>query len=107
MPADLTGTLTVNDPNPTAVSLQTPGQNAQYTFTLATTQQVTVHVTNNSISGTFPCVTVSVLGTSSSNSSCGPTFDLPAVSLAAGPYTVKVDPLGNSKGSLSLRVSSP
>jgi YD repeat-containing protein len=107
VPADLTGTLTVNAAA-TPVSLQTPGQNASYTFTLASSQTVTVRVTNNTFTGTSPCVTVSLVGGSNpSSASCGSSFNLAQQTLGAGTYTVNVDPSGNSTGSLSIQVTSP
>jgi hypothetical protein len=104
VPADLTGTLTVNA-TATPVSIQTPGQNASFTFTLGGSQAVTVRVTNNMF--TAPCVTVSLVGGSNpSTGSCG-GFNLQQQTLGAGTYTVNIDPSGNSTGSLSIQVTSP
>jgi hypothetical protein len=110
VPNDVSGSLTINDPNATAVALNTPGQNGSFTFSVPTQEPVVVHVTSNTITGTLPCVTVSLMNgatTVTSNSGCGASFDLSSQTLAAGSYTVKVDPVSNSKGSLNVRVTSP
>lgn len=107
VPADVTGSLTINAAA-TPVSLQTPGQNASFTFTVASSQQVTVRITNNTIAGTSPCVTVSLVGGSNpSSASCASSFNLTQQTLGAGTYTVNIDPYLNSKGSLSVQVTSP
>jgi YD repeat-containing protein len=107
VPPDGSGSLSVNA-TPTSVSLQTPGQNATFSFTLASSAAVTVRITSNTITGTGPCVTASLTGGSNpSSSSCGSAFDLVQQTLAAGTYTVKIDPVANSTGSLSIQVTSP
>jgi hypothetical protein len=111
VPADLTGTLSIGAA-PTAVPLQTPGQNAQVTFAGTNGQLVTVHVTSNTITGTLPCVTVSLLrqagSTMTQNSSCGGSFNLAQQTLPASEtYMVKIDPVGNSAGSLNVAVTTP
>ena len=109
VPADLSGTLTINA-TATPVSLPTPGQNASYTVTVGSSQAVTVHVTNNTVAGAAPCVTVSLMNggsTVTSSASCGASFDLAQQTLAAGTYTVVIDPSANSKGSLSVQVTTP
>jgi YD repeat-containing protein len=109
VPADLTGTLAINAAA-APVSLQTPGQNASFTFSVASSQQITVRTTNNTVAGAGSCVTVSLLNggtTVTSSASCGSSFNLTPQTLAAGSYTVTVDPIGKSTGSLSLQVTSP
>jgi hypothetical protein len=109
VPADVTGSLTINAV-PISVALQTPGQNAVFTFSVAASQQVTVRVTDNGIAGTWPCVAVSLMNGSTpitSTSSCGLGFNLDPQTLAAGTYSVTIDPTASSKGSLSVQVSSP
>jgi YD repeat-containing protein len=107
VPADVTGTLIVNDPA-VGVTMTTPGQNGQLTFAGAANQQVTVRVTTNTI-GT---VTVrllkpdtSVLASSTSSSA---NFNLPSKTLpTTGTYTVTIDPSGSRTGSLNVQVTSP
>jgi len=109
VPADVTGTLTINAAA-TPVSLQTPGQNASFDFSVASSQQVTVRVTSNTIAGVSPCVTVSLMSgasTLTSSSSCAASFNLAQQTLAAGTYTVKINPNSYSKGSLNIQVTSP
>jgi YD repeat-containing protein len=112
VPADGTGTLAINDPS-TTVSLQTPGQNAFYTFSGSNAQSIRVQL-GGGITGTFPCVTMSLLrpnGTGgftqlTQSSGCG-GFDFTYTLPAADTYTIKIDPIGNSKGSATVRVISP
>ena len=109
VPADVTGSLTINAAA-APVSLQTPGQNGSFTFSVASSQAATVRLTSNTIVGTSPCVTVSLLNgstTITSGSSCAASFSLTQQTLAAGTYTVKIDPVGNSKGAVSVQVTSP
>jgi YD repeat-containing protein len=113
VPTDVSGSLTINA-SPTPVSLMTPGQNASFTVTGAG-QQATVQLSNNSFPQWLPgqCVTVSLWNAATqtqitSTSSCNSNFNLQGQTLATGTtYTVKIDPLGNSTGSISVQVTSP
>jgi hypothetical protein len=103
---DTTGTVTVGG-GATIVTISTPGQNAQLTFSGTSGQQVTVHITNNSI----PSTTVKLLnpsgGTLTSSGGSG-SFNLATQTLSAtGTYTITVDPTGASAGSLSVNVTNP
>ncbi len=104
---DVTGSLTVNDPA-TAVTLNTPGQRGQVTFSGTASQQITVRVTGNTITGTWVRLLKpdgSVLTQSFSSSS---SFNLTTQTLATtGTYTVVVDPDAAKTGSLNLQVTSP
>jgi YD repeat-containing protein len=112
VPADATGTLTVNDPTPTFVPL-IPGQNASYTFVPATNQQITVRITNLSVQdGSGNCVSVALMNgasTITSSASCASSFNLPQQSLTGNTtYTVKIDPVAATKVvTLDLKVTSP
>ena len=113
VPADAGGTLVINDPA-TAVSF-TPGQNGFYTFTGANAQSIKVILTGG-ISGTFPCVTMTLQRPDpvvpgnfiqlAQTSGCG-GVDITHTLPANDTYRIKVDPIGNSAGSATLRVISP
>lgn len=106
VPADVTGTLAVNGGG-LAVSVTTPGQNAALTFTATAGQQVTVRVTGNTAGST----TVRLLrpdGTQqTSSTSSASNFNLSQQTLAAGTYTVAIDPAGANTGSLTISVTQP
>jgi YD repeat-containing protein len=104
---DVTGTVTIGGPvvNVTITGL---GQNAQITFDGTVNQQVTIHVTNNTIHD----VTVklfrpdgSVLTSITADSG---TFNLPTQTLpTTGTYTISIDPPVSNTGSMNLSVTSP
>lgn len=107
VPSDAIGTTTIGG---TAADLTTtvPGQNAKATFDGASAQQVTVHITNN----TMNTVTVKLLkpdgSTLTSLTSSSASFNLASQILSvAGTYTVSIDPSGTSTGSISVSVTSP
>jgi YD repeat-containing protein len=107
VPPDGSGSLTINA-TPTNVSLQAPGQNATFSFTVTSSEAVSVHMTSNTFTGTGPCVAVSLTGGSNpSSSSCWNFFDLTQQTLGPGTYTVKIDPVANSVGSLNIQVTTP
>jgi hypothetical protein len=104
---DVVGTITPNGAS-VPVSITTPGQNANLTFTGNASQLVTVSLTGNSING----VTVSLLkpdGTVlTSSSSSAASFNLAQQTLpTTGTYTVKVDPNGANTGNITVTVTSP
>lgn len=115
VPADISGTLTINDPVATSVPIQTPGQNASYTFSGSNAQAIRVQLSGG-ISGTFPCVTMSLLRPNGSGgftqlaqtSGCG-GFTLSQTLPATDTYTIKIDPIGNSvaTGTVTVRIISP
>jgi hypothetical protein len=107
VPADVTGTLTINDPAVTVV-ITTPGQNGSYTFSGTASQQATVRITSNTIG----VVTVALKkpdGTQLTASTSGAaSFNLATQTLpTTGTYTVTVNPDGFNIGSLNLSVTSP
>jgi hypothetical protein len=104
---DATGTLEVGG-GVVPVTITTPGQNAQLTFSGTSGQQVTVHITNNTVG----CVTVKLLrpnGTiQTSMLSCNGSFSLTTQTLSAtGTHTVLIDPSSTGTGGLSLTVTNP
>jgi YD repeat-containing protein len=106
VPADLSGTLTVNA-TATNVSLSTPGQNATYTFSGTASQLITVRITSNNMG-----VTVKLLkpdGTTLTQSISGSTnFNLTQQTLpTTGTYSVVIDPSTTSTGSLNVQVTNP
>jgi YD repeat-containing protein len=108
VPADVTGTLTINDPTPLPVTISTAGQNASLGFT-AGAQTVRIHVSGSPFT-VNPCVTVKLMqGTTvlQTTSSCAADFFTGAYSLTAGSYTVLVDPGGSLTGSFTISLVSP
>jgi uncharacterized protein YhfF len=104
---DFSGSTTVGG-SPVTVTLNTPGQNGQVTFSGTSGQQVTVRVTSNTIAG----VTVKLLKpdgsqlTSSFSSSS--SFNLTQQTLpTTGTYTIVIDPSGTATGSMNVSVTSP
>jgi hypothetical protein len=108
VPADTTGTISVNGSS-SPVTLATPGQNATLTFAGTASQQVTVHVTSNTMSW----VTIKLLSTDgvtvlATGDSFANSFDLSTVTApSTGAYTVRIDPDGADTGSLNIGVTSP
>jgi len=104
---DVTGTVTVGAsaaPFPT----NTPGQNVQLTFSGASAQQVTVHITSNSIGS----MTVQLLDPNNnvltSTTSSSGSFNLATQTLSAtATYKITVDPSGPNMGNVSVNVTSP
>jgi YD repeat-containing protein len=107
--ADVTGTITVG----TAITATTtvPGQNALYTFTGTSAQQVSVSLTGSTYTG-CNAVVVSILksdGTSvGSTGLCNTSTGLlNTVTLPAdGTYTLKIDPQGTTTGSITAQINN-
>jgi YD repeat-containing protein len=107
VPPDPTTVLTVNGPS-SPLTISTPGQNATATFSGTSSQQVTVHLTGNSIGST----TVRLLKPDGSQltsaTSSAASFNLPAQTLpVTGTYTIVVDPGGAGIGSITVNVTNP
>ena len=107
VPADPAASTTINA---TAVNIATtvPGQNAKVTFNGTSGQQVTVRITNNAIG----LMTLRLLRpdgsqqTTSTSSSLN--FNMSTQTLnATGEFTISIDPNGNKKGAMDVRVTSP
>lgn len=105
VPADVTGTLAVNGPAQT-VTTTAPGQNAVLTFTGSAGQPVTVRGANS----TQGCVTVLVKrpdNATVSISPCTASYSLTTTSSTAGTFTLTLDPIGASTGSVDVSVTNP
>jgi YD repeat-containing protein len=107
VPADLSGTVTIGGAA-APVTITTPGQNGEITFTGNASQQVTVRVTGN----TMGSVTVSLLrpdgSTITSRTSSSTSFNLTSATLpAAGTYKITIDPNAANTGTLNISVTSP
>jgi hypothetical protein len=105
--ADPTGSVTVGG-SALNVTTTVPGQNATVTFSGTSSQQVTVHITSNSMS----TVTVKLLkpdGTTlTTTTSSSSSFNLATQTLSVtGTYTISIDPSGANIGSMSVSVTSP
>ena len=107
VPADASASVTVGGSSAT-LTTTAPGQNAQATFTGTASQQITVHVTGNSMGN----VTVKLLNPSgtqiTSTTSSGSSFNLSTQTLpTTGTYTIVIDPGGSSIGSITVNVTNP
>lgn len=107
VPADFAGTVTIGGLAVRATTM-VPGQNANLTFDGTAGQQVTVRITNNTMS----TVTVSLLKPDglllTSLSSSASSFNLTAQTLpVTGTYKVAIDPSGPNTGSIDVSVTSP
>lgn len=103
VPADVSGTITPGGTSVTS-TIGTPGQNANYTFTGAANQRVSLKLTSSTIaSGTARLLRPdgSTLASASFSSSAGGFLDTQALA-TAGTYTVQVDPAGANTGSVTL-----
>jgi YD repeat-containing protein len=105
---DITGTITPGTPITAATT--TVGQNALYTFSGTSGQQITVNITNSTFAGCLG-LTARVLNpdgsTLGSNSTCGSTLLLDSLTLGStGTYTVVIDPQGTATGSATVLLSS-
>lgn len=107
VPADASNDTTIGSPA-VGVTTTAPGQNAEVTFTCTSSQQVTVHLTGNTM-GTMYLRLLNPDGTVLfSNYYNAVSFDLPAQTLpASGTYKVSFDPLGTSTGSINVTVTNP
>lgn len=104
---EVAGTLTINAAA-TPVTLSRAGQNARYTFNGTSGQQVTVRITGNTIGNTTVSLYTPAGGFQTGNTSAAASFNLPTVTLGTtGTYTVTVNPIGITTGSLTLQVTSP
>jgi hypothetical protein len=104
VPTDQGGTLTLGTPQ--ALTFNTPGQNASYTFTGTSGQKITFSATSSSINSTIkikkPDNTVlSTLTTVSTASNAGALME-PTTLPASGTYTVTVDPTAQATGSVTI-----
>ncbi|HWW81736.1 MAG TPA: hypothetical protein VNY82_19200 [Steroidobacteraceae bacterium] len=106
-PVDVTGTITPGG-SPVQVAITTPGQNAALTFSGTSGQQVTVQMSGNSIGTVLVSLIAPDNSVVTSFNSNAPSFGLASQTLAQnGTYTIKVDPAGPAKGSITVTVTSP
>jgi YD repeat-containing protein len=108
VPADVSTSVTIGGSSAT-LTTTVAGQNALATFSGTASQQVTVHLTSNSIGGS---TTVRLLkpdgSTLTSSSSSSSSFNLSTQTLpTTGTYTVAVDPSTTNTGSLTVNVTNP
>jgi YD repeat-containing protein len=107
VPADTTGSVTIGG-SAVGVTLGTPGQNGTLTFSGTASQQVTVHMTSN----TMGVPTIRLLKPDGSQLTSGfssfSNFDLSTQTLpVTGTYTIVIDPDGAATGSINVSVSTP
>jgi uncharacterized protein YhfF len=110
LPADFTGSVTVNGSSltvPLAPGQLLPGQNGTVTFSGTSGQQVTVHLTGSTITN----VAVRLLkpdGTQlTSTTGFSSNFNLSQTLPTTGTYTIVIDPPGANTGSITVNVSNP
>lgn len=107
VPPDVSGTVTIGGPA-VGVTIGTPGQNGRLTFEGTSGQEVTVRITNNTMS----TVAVRLLkpdgGQLTSNISSLSSFNLSTQTLpATGTYTITIDPSSANTGSMNVSVTNP
>jgi YD repeat-containing protein len=108
VPLEATSSVVVNGPG-SAVAIGTPGQNGAVAFDGTVGQQVTVHVTGNSMGS----VTVRLLRpdntTMTTMTSSLSAFNLTTQTIPiTGPYRVTIDPAGSATGTtLTVAVTAP
>ena len=89
------------------VTISTSGQNANITFSGTTNQQVTVHMTNNSIGPIAVSLLDPNFNTLTSSSGSG-SFNLPTQTLTTtGTYTIYIHPTNGNTGTVFGSVTSP
>ncbi len=102
------GTIAPNAANPTDVSITEPGQIVRLSFSGTQGQQVTAHITNNTMS----TVTVSVINPDgtvlTSLASSAASFNLATQTLpTTGTFYLRIDPSSANAGGLSVSLTSP
>lgn len=115
MPPDVTGSVSVGGPSFT-VQIVVPGQNADLSLSTSSTQTVTIYANENTIrdvlnTNNFSFVDITLLNSSggvvASTTTQVAFWSFTVNNLAAGNYTIKVDPRGALTGSVKISVSSP
>ncbi len=104
VPADITGSLTINGPAVT-VNLSV-GQQASFTFPATAGQAITAHGANSTIGCTNIFLTYPS-GATSSSSPCTASFSMSNTPSQNGTFTFRVDPSKANAGSVDLSVTSP
>jgi hypothetical protein len=100
------------DGTPVNVTLTSPGQNGQFTFSGTSGQRVSAQVTHSTVGPDCPAVQISLVRPNSTAfgataNTCNATAFLDAQTLdATGTWTILVDALGSAKGHLTLQAYS-
>ena len=98
---------TITPGGTTPITIVTPGQNAEVTFTGASGQHVSLNVSSVTIAGTTDYTVKKPDGstlTSGSFGTSGGFLEIPYLPIA-GTYTILVDPSGTSTGNVSLTLN--
>lgn len=111
---DIAGAITVNGTSVSA-NISIPGQNAGYSFSIGSSQALTINLLSNTFSDPITGVgyspTLSIVNSSGatvfSTSVNVPAGSYAVPSLSPGNYTLKIDPTGPSVGTMSLRLTNP
>jgi hypothetical protein len=107
VPADFSGSVTING-GAAEVPLNPPGQNGSVTFSGTANQQVTVRVTNNTITWVKVTLRKPDGTTLTSLTSGAASFNLRQSTLpVTGTYTIFITPDAALIGSLNVSVTSP
>jgi len=106
--SDLSGTITIG--TPLTVTTTGIGQNARYTFSATSGQQISLTMTNSTYTGCI-ALNTSILkpdGTTlGSTGICGATGFIDSMTVpVTGTYTVLVDPGGTATGSVTLQINT-
>jgi YD repeat-containing protein len=103
---NVTGTITIGGP-PVKVTLGTPGQIANLTFSGTAAQKIRISGTNDTV-----CATVGVVNPNGSNG--GSASECPAGNFSSshmlsttGSYTLSIVPTGPATGSMTVQITSP
>jgi YD repeat-containing protein len=104
---DASGTLTIGG-GTVAATITVPGQNGALTFSGTQSQQVTVHVTSNTLGYTTVTLRKPDGTTLTTTATSASSFNLSTQTLpVTGTFTVFVNPDSYSTGSLNVSVTSP
>src|SRR6185503_5495600 len=107
MPPDAGGSLTIGA-SPLPVSISTPGQVVELTFSGTSGQQVTVRLTGHTIGHTTIKLVRPDGSIQTSLVHVVPSFNLPTQTLGvSGTYKVVIDPTGARMGNINVQVTSP
>jgi hypothetical protein len=107
VPADVSDTVSING-QAVGVPIAVPGQNGSLTFSGTQSQQLTVHVTNNSIGSVTVTLRKPDGSSLTQSSSSSSSFNLSTQTLpVSGTYTVSIDPSQWRTGSMDINVTSP
>lgn len=106
VPANITGSLTVNDPA-VNVTIAVPGQQAVFTFPAAVGQAITVRGANSTIACYTNIFLTTPSGGTSSASPCTASWSIGNTPSQNGTFTFRLDPTNANTGSVAVSVTSP